>query len=298
MPTAERFFCSDDARTRGDPMAGTAPRGFVWVLIEYRGRWPIDGFEGLHLQAATKRLVLSAAKAARARILLVKRPGARRHDGPDRWAVLRHENSGAFRQQWGMWSRDEDLAQIATALGLSGARGGPPVLLVCTHGRHDPCCAVRGRPVARALAERRPEQVWECTHVGGDRFAANVVIVPDGVYYGGLDAESSVATVEEYFSGRVHPDHLRGYTDLFPPQQAAVTAVLRRFGPAGRGDYTIAESVRDGDFWRIRIAGRSPHPECVHVELHARRSPPCRTTCRGSEATSFTVYETTSIRTA
>lgn len=298
MPAVERFFCADGARRRGDPMAGTAPRGFVWVLIEYRGRWPLDGFDGLGLEAATKALVFSAAQTARARILLVRRPGRRRREGPDRWAVLRHEDSGVFRQQWGTWSRDEDLAQIATALGVPGHLGGPSVLLVCTHGQHDPCCAVRGRPVARALAKRWPEQVWECTHVGGDRFAANVVIVPDGVYYGGLDAESSVFTVEEHFSGRIHPDHLRGYTDLLPPHQAAVAATLRRFGPAGRSDYTIAESVRDGDLWRIRITGRPPHPQCVDVELQAYRSPPCQLTCRGSAMNSVMVYELNSIRTA
>ncbi|WP_218926810.1 sucrase ferredoxin, partial [Priestia megaterium] len=75
--------------------------------------------------------------------------------------------------------------------------GYPPVILVCAHGRHDPCCAVRGLPVGRALGERWPEQVWECSHIGGDRFAANVVVAPDGVYYGGLDAKSAVATVED-----------------------------------------------------------------------------------------------------
>lgn len=296
MAATERFFCAEEARTRGDPMAGTAPRGLVWVLIEYRDMWPLDGFDGLDLEAATKALVFSAAQAARARILLVRRPGRRRREGPDRWAVLRRENSGVLRQQWGTWSRDEDLAQIAGALGVPGDLGGPSVLLVCTHGRHDPCCAVRGRPVARALAERRPEQVWECTHVGGDRFAANVVIVPDGVYYGGLDTESSIVTVEHHFDGRIHADHLRGYTDLPPAQQAAVVAALRHFGPAGRSDYTIVENVRDGDLWRVRLTGRSPHPRGVDVELQSHRSPPCRLTCRGSAPSSVLVYEVVSIR--
>ncbi len=151
--------------------------------------------------------------------------------------------------------------------------------------------------MARALADRWPEDVWECTHVGGDRFAANLVVVPDGVYYGGLDADSSVTTIEEHLSDRIHPDHLRGYTDLLPPQQAAVAAALRRFGPAGRTDYTIAETTREGDHWRILLTGRSPHPHCVEVELQAHRSPPCRLTCRGPAASSVIVYEPTSVRT-
>jgi hypothetical protein len=292
----ERFFCSESARVRGDPIAGTASHGVVWVLIEYRSGWPVNGFEGLDLEPETKALLFSAAQAARARVLLVRRPGRRRHQGHRRWAVLRYEDSGAYRQQWGTWSHDEDLAGIATALSMPGKLGHPPVILVCTHSQHDQCCAVRGRPVGRELSERWPELVWECTHVGGDRFAANVVVAPDGVYYGGLDAESSVGTIEEHLAGRIHGDHLRGYTDLVPPQQAAVAATLRRFGPAGRNDYVVAATFRDGDHWRIRITGRPPHPALVDVELQAHRAPPCQLTCRGPAMSSALVYEVASIR--
>jgi len=291
-----RFFCAESARMRGDSMAGTASPGLVWVLIEYRGGWPPNGFDGLDLDAGTKALVVSAARTARARVLLVRRPGPRRRHGPSRWAVLRHQSSGAYLQQWGTWDRDEDLAKIASALTSPGNPGFPPVILVCAHGQHDPCCAVRGRPVGRALSERWPELVWECSHVGGDRFAANAVVAPDGVYYGGLDAESSVATIENHLAGRIHAEYLRGYTDLFPPQQAAVAAVLGRFGPAGRNDYLVTETLSEGDHWRIHITGRPPHPAHIDVELLAHRSPPCQLTCRGPAAGSVIVYEPTSIR--
>lgn len=291
----ERFFCSAAARVRGDPIAGTASHGVVWVLIEYRGGWPLNGFEGLDLEPESKELVLAAAKAARARVLLVRRPGLRRREGLSHWAVLRHEDSGAYRQQWGTWSQDEDLAEVATALSFPGTLGHPPVILVCTHSQHDQCCAVWGRPVGRALSERWPELVWECSHVGGDRFAANVVVAPDGVYYGNLDAESSIATIEEHLAGRIGAQYLRGYTDLFPAQQAAVAAVLRRFGPAGRNDNTVVATSRDGDHWRISITGRPPHPGRVDVELQARRAQPHQLTCRGTAMSSALVYEVTSI---
>ena len=275
---------------------GTAPHGSVWVLIEYRGAWPANGFDGLDLAPGVKALVLTAAQAARARVLLVRRHGPPAREGSGRWAVLRYESSGAYRQQWGTWRCDEDLAQIVKALGAPGELGCPPVVLVCAHGRHDTCCAVRGRPVGRALSERWPNLVWECTHVGGDRFAANVVVVPDGVYYGDLDAKSSVAAVEEHLAGRIHAVHLRGYTDLFPPQQAAVAAALGRFGPAGRHDYAVAGTSRDSGGWRIRITGRPPHPAALDVEVRAYRTPPRQLTCRGPTLSSAIVYEVTSLR--
>lgn len=167
---------------------------------------------------------------------------------------------------------------------------------------------MRGRPVARALSESRPDLVWECTHVGGDRFAANVVVVPDGVYYGNLDAGSAVTVVEEHLAGRIRAEHLRGYTDLFPPQQAAVAAVLDRFGPAGRHDYAVIRTFRDDDGWQIRVTGRPPGPAVVdgeagsygeveiEVEVRARRTPRRQLTCRGPATSSAVVYDAVPVR--
>lgn len=150
--------------------------------------------------------------------------------------------------------------------------------------------------MGRALNDRWPDLVWECTHVGGDRFAANVVVAPDGVYYGGLDAGSSVATVEEHLAGRIHAEYLRGYTDLPPPQQAAVAAVLRRLGPAGRHDYTVAGASRTGTHWRIRVIGHLPRATVFDVEVRAHRAPPHQLTCHGPATSTAVVHEVTSIR--
>lgn len=296
MTRPPRFFCAAAARRRGDPLAGTAPFGLVWVLIEYPGGWPPNGFDGLDLEPGVKALVFSAAQAVRARILLIRRHGRRSPGGPWRWAVLRYGGSGGHRQRWGTWSQDEDLAGIVAALGAPGETGLPPAVLVCTHGLHDTCCAMRGRPAARALSERRPELVWESTHVGGDRFAANVVVLPDGIYYGGLDAASSVTAVEEHLADRVHADHLRGYTDLVPAQQVAVAAALQHLGPAGRHAWAVTATTRLGDLWHVQLAGRPPHPLTVEVEVRSARTPPRQLTCRGLAPSSAVVHEATSLR--
>ena len=39
----------------------------------------------------------------------------------------------------------------------------------------------------RALRESPwADEVWECSHIGGDRFAGNLVLLPDSLYFGAL----------------------------------------------------------------------------------------------------------------
>ncbi|WP_187298554.1 sucrase ferredoxin [Rhodococcus sp. BS-15] len=84
-----------------------------------------------------------------------------------------------------------------------------PLYLVCTHGKKDPCCAVFGRPVAAALS--RPEgRVWESTHLGGDRFAAGMVALPEGSYYGNLTPANAQAVVDRHDRGQLSLQNYRG----------------------------------------------------------------------------------------
>ena len=78
------------------------------------------------------------------------------------------------------------------------------VILVCTNGRHDQCCANRGRPLIRAIRDTRwADRVWECSHIGGDRFAANVVVLPDSLYFGRVEPESAMPLLEALDAGRI-----------------------------------------------------------------------------------------------
>jgi hypothetical protein len=118
---------------------------------------------------------------------------------------------------------------------------------VCTHGRHDACCAERGRPVAAALARAHPEETWEVSHIGGDRFAANLLVLPAGLYYGRLDAVSALSVAGSHLAGQVDLDHLRGRSGWPMPVQAAEIA-LRRDLAETRGDALrlVGRSVADG----------------------------------------------------
>src|SRR5690242_2618765 len=121
-----------------------------------------------------------------------------------------------------------------------------PLFCVCTHGRHDACCAERGRPVAAALAAAFPEQTWEVSHIGGDRFAGNMLALPQGLYYGRLDAESSVSVAEGHVAGRLDLDHLRGRSSYAMPVQYAELALRRHLGESEEGAVSLASRRRTG----------------------------------------------------
>jgi hypothetical protein len=84
------------------------------------------------------------------------------------------------------------------------------VFLVCTHGKRSVCCARLGAPLAQALANRHRGPVWETTHVGGHRFAANLVILPHGLYYGPVGVGPAAAAIDAYRRGAVLPGRYRG----------------------------------------------------------------------------------------
>ncbi|MCT1548947.1 sucrase ferredoxin [Brevibacterium casei] len=324
----QAFRCSNAARDRGDGIVGTAPMGTFWVLIEHRGGWPLNGFEGLDIDWRVRSEVFYAAQALRARILLIRRPGRRTRGGPGVWGVMHLAGPGRLHQMWGSWDDDSDLLEIVGALEAIRNRPAestpgaipeapfaeavdlpsveldetydagllPPVVLVCAHGQHDVCCAVRGRPVAAVLAEEWPDLVWECTHVGGDRFAANILVVPDGVYYGNLDERSALDVISGHLADEIDGSHLRGYTDLNSLEQVAVAAVLEHAGPAGRFDYAIGATTSAGGVWTVRVEGTRPELGSFDVVIGVSRSAPNFLTCRGVERAVANVFTVTEVR--
>lgn len=152
---------------------------------------------------------------------------------------------------------------------------------MCTHGKHDQCCAVRGRAVARHIAARYPVETWECSHVGGDRFAANLIVLPSGTYYGGLDPDAVDAVLDAHRVRQIPAAHLRGVTTVSPVGQAGLIGALRELGP-GPLPIMRARVLPGGgpDRWQVEVAGH-PRAKRVVVEVSRVVLPPARRTCQG-----------------
>jgi hypothetical protein len=147
--------------------------------------------------------------------------------------------------------RIEDVGSVDVAALAVGRSPGlepwsDPLVLVCTHGRHDVCCAERGRPLAAALAELAPDRVWECSPLGGDRFAGNVLVLPEGLGFGWVSPERGRSLLVGLSSGLLDLDLMRGRATLPMAVQYAEIHLRRELAERRTDVVRHVGSRRDG----------------------------------------------------
>jgi hypothetical protein len=111
------------------------------------------------------------------------------------------------------------------------------------------------------------EWAWQSTHVGGDRFAGNLVVLPEGVFYGRVEPAEVWPVLEAALDGRVHLPHYRGRSCHGFAAQAAERAVREQTRLLGVFDVNVAAVERDSDVWHARVeAGGTAYDVDVHRE--------------------------------
>lgn len=271
--------CATLARELGERPTGTASRISSLVMLEHAGTWSTDVRERVVTECfgpGAPAMLDELHVGLGLRSLVIRRPG--RRPPPEHPAVFVAGCRPGHRWLERIPVRgyadlaDLDLVAIAEGDGGFGEPVPHPMLLVCTHGRKDACCAIKGRPVADALAAEHPEQTWQCTHFGGDRWAGNLLIAPHGMMYGQLDATSAPPVAAAAQVGEVSLNNLRGRTWTDPFAQVAEIAVRERTGLSGldevlpgtvhaTGDEAWVEVHASGSAYRVQVRRR---PMGVH----------------------------------
>ncbi|HEV2859863.1 MAG TPA: sucrase ferredoxin [Pyrinomonadaceae bacterium] len=271
----EFYYCSEFSRRLGEKAFGTASLGAVWFLLEYSLTWKSKAFEQSALSDEIKTFFNSALKRIpNSRVLFVKRDRPCSTD--INFFVVRTRERRPFVLRYGLSSYADVLGvdldeAICGRPGEGGEMHRGPLFLVCTHGRRDKCCAKFGVPLYRALRESAGDAVWQSSHVGGDRFAANLVCFPHGLFYAHAGAESGARIVEAYREGRLSlADEFRGRSCYAYPIQAAEFFVRRETGVDAVEGLRYLSSERAGEkTWRVRFAG--PGGAGVHEALVTTR---------------------------
>lgn len=294
---AQPDSCSVQWDDAGLPALGTASEAAFWVALEQNGPWGREAITQSHLDPALGERLARLCSDHGGRLLLIRRPG--RHvdvstDEPtvliagglsgDPWLLTGtiDDPSEVLRTPWSLLAGDDPDAVTETLDTFDETR--EPALLICTNSKRDVCCAVRGRPIALALTDEFPGQVWECSHTGGHRFAPTGIALPSGQTYARLTTASAKEIIPAERRGEIpaelnHSAYDRGRSCLAPPAQAAESIVRQHISetslralradlhPDGEG-WRGEVAHRDGRSWPVdvrRVAGPELKDSCVKV---------------------------------
>ena len=291
-PRETRDRCALRAQLRGDPMLGTAFPAARLLLVEQPGPWGPRGLRDSHFDREAAALVEARANRAGVRVQVMRRPGRTPRGSVRRWAVV-DTTAGAESLRWGEYHDDAELLDLPLD-GSAGEDDGEPLYLVCAHSKHDTCCALRGRHVAAAIDEARPGRVFECSHLGGDRFAANVLVLPSGLLYGRVLPFAAAEFVAAAEADEVVGALLRGRVGLPSTAQAALAFAYDHLALRRRSDLSVlaASLIVDG-MSSVRLLG--PHGE-IEVVVRVERVFADGLTCNNPRRNHFLQYRPVSVR--
>jgi hypothetical protein len=296
--------CREVSLGLAEPLTASATTAVSWLLVEHPGPWPAraprgvrwpDGL-GADLDAATKRAGVRAGLIRRPSPAL--RPGV---TGDETWdspgretrALIVHTgpaDARVHRLRLGDPRELLDLDLVGAAAGAVPERAEPlgPVFLVCTHGSRDACCALTGRPVAAALGARFPTRTWECTHLGGHRFAPTLACFPHGLMYGRVTPGDALEVADAYRADRIVAASYRGRSCFSAPVQTADAWLRERLDRwAIDAVRLVTERVLDDRIevelavagaatWRLRVSTAPPavprRISCGETEPESPRS--------------------------
>lgn len=282
--------CAD--ASMDSPLASTAPRTRRWWLIEDSGPWGSHAVRESSLAWLDRH---SSRSTEDARVVFI-----RRHD-------RHHRRAGLTRRIFTFAPGDQtvlgrtialhdepdidDLTQAPTEQPWTVCRD-HPMVIVCTNGSRDRCCAQRGRAVLDSLPVDVLGHVWESTHLGGHRFAPVALTVPSGYVLGRVTTQSLIDIVR---ADRLELTTLRGRSDLSAPEQIGELSARRHWGLVTTGTHleVTTQSCSIGGTREVSVAAiavTAPDGRIHHVSVHSRQTRPTVSSC-GDQPAPVTVWE-------
>ena len=252
------FYCSALSREVSEQPFGTASTADAWLLLEYSAAWGARAFQESQLTRAVKAHLKKALQVIpRSRLLFIKQEReTRRH--LSLFIVRSTENDATITRV--MLTGYEQLlnANLAGILAGEQAAGGElweqPLFLVCTHGKRDKCCAKFGYALYKSLRVDAGDDVWQSSHVGGDRFAANLICFPHGLFYAHVTADAGRQIIRQYSQQTVSLNNYRGRCCYPSPIQAAEFFLRSESGLSGINDVRFLDYVPiTGNHWLVRF---------------------------------------------
>ena len=280
------FFCSDLARSENEQLFGTVKRIRLHIALEYASAWNRKTIESEFLPREVRQFVAQIReRIPETRFLLVRQKESKDRK-PSCFLAVTQEARAALYQ----WQLDDyrDMLSLDVQALLDGVSPMPPraepMFLICNHGQHDKCCAKFGNPVLEAARSAGGGQIWESSHVGGCRFAANLVCLPHGLVYGHLSPPDSIRAIRDHKDGKIFLPKFRGRASFSKPVQAAEYFVRREEGIEEIDALCLAGSVQSGPAsWTTTFALAGTNASFVVEHTAARSASPRLLACSDVE---------------
>jgi len=203
------FYCSAASRYFKESLHGSAANYNCFIMVEHADPFPSTPTNG-HFNKAWLKTLDAFAKREKGKLLLI------RNRNTD-YKNCRIIYVDCILQKYVVLYRsitDAHLVDLKQhVLSKDAIWEVDPFFVVCTNGKKDKCCAKFGFPVFKFFENILLPfcyESYECTHLGGDRFAANAVLMPFGIYYGRVGVEDVHEIIKQTAFGRVLYQNYRG----------------------------------------------------------------------------------------
>lgn len=267
----KHVFCTDLCHQRGEPLAGTGDAPKRALLLAWpRGKWRAPRWESTDMSPELSAAIYDAAMAG----LYVGLVDKVEVGVPLPTLHAQPEN---------VFASFTDEAELILAIRnyvdgtmFEGTQDTRMTIVCCTDSRRDACCARYGFSTYKALiaaADPARFNIVQCTHIGGCRFAASLVVMPQRQRYGRMTAEHAPAFLAALERGSVYLPTYKGRSDRPEPAQVAELAALN--WAAERGEHldevclhgAIPENADDGA--RLTLEADVPG---AHLAIHLHAS--------------------------
>lgn len=260
------FLCTDVSVAMDEALYGTAAFATTWFILEYRQSWrpkaPHDNDLPEHIQQWLNQQVSSVTNG---RLQFIRKGRGQEGQPINFYIALTHETSQQLFH-FELENYDALLSLDMPTILAGNAKAHlttEPLVLVCTHGRRDRCCALLGLPILNALKAELGEAVWQTTHTGGHRFAPTLVTFPDGVCYGRITAEDVPPLISALQNKALLLEKLRGRTCYGVIEQVADYLLRHETGQSTLHHYQYIKTEAANTQWVVTFA--EPTEEQLHT---------------------------------
>lgn len=212
-------YCSQLTQASKAPLFGTAAHFRVGLLIEYTNPWRHKAIGNNDLPDSVNDWLDAQKEAIPSfRPFFIKRDKQLSTENPfgSGSVYLAITDSAQPRLYKFTISSADDLIALDLPAIIAGETDHQPVdenlMLICTNGTHDRCCAKFGLPVYQAFAKQADIEAWQCTHIGGHRYAATGLTLPLGIVYGFLSPPLVPTIAQTIRNRQIHLPTYRGRT--------------------------------------------------------------------------------------